>query len=379
MKVLVVIGTRPEAIKMAPVIHEIMRRDYFRDLTVCLTAQHRKMLDQVIRTFNIPVHFDMNIMMPDQSIFDITRSVLKGVEKVIDEVKPDLVLVHGDTTTTLSATLAAFYRQIFVGHVEAGLRTYNKLKPFPEEMNRRLTDILSDFHYAPTRKAKENLINEKIPRDHIVITGNTVIDALLYTAQLPYTFSDSLLEKAGTKYRLILVTCHRRESFGEPLIRICKAIRDIVLNNRDIEVVYPVHRNPNVLQTVDEVLRGHKRVHLIEPLEYIPFVHLLKKATLVLTDSGGIQEEAPSLGKPVLVMRETTERPEAIEAGTAKLVGTSYETIVEKVQTLLDDADAYHAMMKVVNPYGDGFASKRIADHLESASTWINLQKASYD
>lgn len=379
MKVLVVIGTRPEAIKMAPVIQEIARRNYFRDLTVCLTAQHRKMLDQVIRTFDIPVHFDLNIMKPDQSIFDITGSVLKGIDKVIDEVKPDLVLVHGDTTTTFSATLAAFYHQIFVGHVEAGLRTYDKLKPFPEEMNRRLTDILSDFHYAPTPKAKENLINEKIPKEHIIITGNTVIDALLYAAQLPFTFSDSLLEKAGTKYKLILVTCHRRESFGKPLIQICKAIRDIVLNNQDIEVVYPVHRNPNVLKTVDEVLGKYKRIHLIEPLEYIPFVNLLKKTTLVLTDSGGIQEEAPSLGKPVLVMRKTTERPEAIEAGTAKLVGTSYETIVKNVQTLLDDADAYHAMRKVINPYGDGFASKRIADHLESASTWINLQKPSYE
>ena len=373
MKVLVVIGTRPEAIKMAPVIHEIIRRDSFFDLTVCLTAQHRQMLDQAIRTFNIPVHFDLNIMMPNQNIFDIMGGVLRGIEKVIEKVKPDLVLVHGDTTTTLSTTLAAFYSQILVGHVEAGLRTYNKLKPFPEEMNRRLADILSDFHYAPTRKAQENLINEKIPRDHIVITGNSVIDALLYAAKLPYTFSDSLLKKVGTKHRLILVTCHRRESFGEPLIQIFKAIRDIVLNNRDIEVVYPVHRNPNVLQSADKVLRGQKRVHLIEPLEYISFVHLLKKSTLVLTDSGGIQEEAPSLGKPVLVMREVTERPEAIEAGTAKLVGTSYETIVKEVQNLLDDANAYRAMANAINPYGDGFASKRIVDHIESVSNLLEF------
>ncbi|MFW6286500.1 MAG: non-hydrolyzing UDP-N-acetylglucosamine 2-epimerase [Candidatus Sumerlaeota bacterium] len=363
MKVLVVMGTRPEAIKMAPVVNALRQRDRL-EVSVCLTAQHRELLDQVIDVFQLPVNYDLNLMQPNQTIFDVTSNVLLRMAEVLDEDQPDVVLVHGDTTTSFAAALACYYKRVKVGHVEAGLRTHDKWRPFPEEMNRRLGDALCDYYYAPTEGSRENLLNENLDEEAIFITGNTVIDALLDIASRDYRFDDPFLAKLGTERKLILVTAHRRESFGEPFRQMCTAMRDLAANNSDVEIVYPVHPNPNVRRAVDEVLKGQDRVHLIEPLDYLPFVHLLKKSTIVLTDSGGIQEEAPSLGKPVLVMREVTERPEAIVAGTAMLVGNSYDGIVENVQRLLDNAEAYEAMANAVNPYGDGLASKRIADHL---------------
>jgi len=367
MKVLSVVGTRPEAIKMAPLIRALERHPGgLFDARVCLTAQHRELLDQVIDVFDLPVHHDLGLMAPNQTIFDVTSRVLLQIKPVLEEEAPDVVLVHGDTTTSFAAALAAYYLQIPVGHVEAGLRTYDKYSPFPEEMNRRLGDALCDYHYAPTPMAKENLLAENIASEGIVVTGNTVIDALLYTAEQPYAFTDPLLAQAGEERRLLLVTAHRRESFGEPFEEMCRAIGDLADANTDLEVIYPVHPNPNVRKVTDSVLKDRARVHLIEPLEYLPFVHLLKKAAIVLTDSGGIQEEAPSLGKPVLVMRDLTERPEAIEAGTARLVGTQYDVIVDAVQRLLDDGDAYAEMANRVNPYGDGKAVARIIGHLES-------------
>lgn len=364
MRVLAAIGTRPEAIKMAPVVRALQARGDEFDVQVCLTAQHRELLDQVIRVFEVPVHYDLNLMAPNQTIFDITSKVLLGMKGVLEESKPDVLLVHGDTTTSFTAALAGYYLQIPVGHVEAGLRTYDKFAPFPEEMNRRLGDDLCDYHYAPTESACDNLLQEHIPADGIVITGNTVIDALLEIAARPFTFEDPLLESLGQNKKLLLVTAHRRESFGAPFREMCRAIRELVESNVDLEAVYPVHPNPNVRQVTSEILADHDRIHLIDPLDYLPFVHLLKKAHIVLTDSGGIQEEAPSLGKPVLVMRDVTERPEAIEAGTAQLAGTTHAGILNAVQRLLDDDAAYAAMANQVNPYGDGKAAARIADHL---------------
>lgn len=366
MRVLVVVGTRPEAIKMAPVIGELRRRSSVFDVQVCLSAQHRKLLDQVIETFQIRVGHDLNLMQPDQSLTDLAARVLEGVGRVLATWRPDVVLVHGDTTTSLSAALAAYYAKVRVGHVEAGLRTHDKYRPFPEELNRRLTDSLSDFHYAPTQTARENLLRESIGAADILVTGNTVIDALLEVADRPYQFDDAELEGLGRDRRLIVVTAHRRESFGEPFRQMCAAMRDLVRANADVELVYAVHPNPNVRTVVEDILGSQERVHLIAPLEYVPFVHLLKKAAIVLTDSGGIQEEAPALGKPVLVMREVTERPEAVEAGTARLVGTTYDGIVTETQRLLDDAGAYRAMSSAVNPYGDGHAAERIVNHLAS-------------
>jgi len=364
MKVLVVMGTRPEAIKMAPVVGELRRRRDCFELEVCLTAQHRELLDQVIGVFGITVDYDLDLMRADQSIFDVTSRVLVEMGEVLAQAKPDVVLVHGDTTTTFASALAAYYMRVPVGHVEAGLRTYDKYRPFPEEMNRRLGDALCDYHYAPTPRAQENLLRENIPPAHVLVTGNTVIDALLDVAARPYHFDDPLLAHAGTERNLLLVTAHRRESFGAPFVQMCNAMRDLAADNQDLEIIYPVHPNPNVRRTVDDVLSAAPRIHLIPPLDYLPFVHLLKKAAIVLTDSGGIQEEAPSLGKPVLVMRDVTERPEAIDAGTAKLVGTSFEGIVAAVQELLDDPQAYKAMAKAANPYGDGKAARRIVDHM---------------
>lgn len=367
MKVLVVIGTRPEAIKMAPVISEL-RSPQRENLSVevCVTAQHRELLDQVIEVFNIPVDYDLDVMSENQTIFDITSRVLTGMRGIFEASAPAVTLVHGDTTTSFATALAAYYGRVRAGHVEAGLRTFNKYRPFPEEMNRRLGDALCDYHYAPTPRARQHLLDEHISDSQIVVTGNTVIDALLDVASRPYQFADPGLEALGRERRLIVVTAHRRESFGEPFHAMCTAIRDLVAANPDAEAVYPVHPNPNVRRVVAEVLKGQPRIHLIEPLDYLPFVHLLKKAAIVLTDSGGIQEEAPSLGKPVLVMRSVTERPEAIEAGTARLVGTEYDAIVDAVQRLLDDRAEYEAMANSVNPYGDGRAAPRIADHLES-------------
>jgi UDP-N-acetylglucosamine 2-epimerase (non-hydrolysing) len=364
MKVLVVMGTRPEAIKMAPIVSELRRRTEEFDVAVCLTAQHRELLDQVIEVFALSVDYDLNLMKPNQTIFDITSNVLNEMGNVLDDCKPDVVLVHGDTTTTFASALACYYKNIRVGHVEAGLRTYDKYRPFPEEMNRVLGDALCDYHYAPTDGSRDNLLKENISDSGIRVTGNTVIDALLEVTDRPYEFEDPLLKGAGVERRLILVTAHRRESFGERFDQMCTAIRDLARQNEDVEIIYPVHPNPNVLRSVEKILKGEDRVHLIKPLDYLPFVHLLKKAMIVLTDSGGIQEEAPSLGKPVLVMRETTERPEAVTAGTALLVGNTYSGIIENVQRLLDDPTAYAAMSNAANPYGDGKASARIADHL---------------
>jgi len=366
MKILVVMGTRPEAIKMAPIVNELRRRPADFEVAVCLTAQHRELLDQVIEVFGLKVDYDLDLMKPNQTIFDITANVLNGMAGVLDAAAPDVVLVHGDTTTTFAAALACYYKNVRVGHVEAGLRTYDKYRPFPEEMNRVLGDALCDYHYAPTAGSRDNLLKENIAGAGIVVTGNTVIDALLEVTDRPYTFADPVLRDAGAARRLILVTAHRRESFGDRFDQMCTAIRDLAARNPDVEIVYPVHPNPNVLDSVNRILQGHERVHLIAPLDYLPFVHLLKKAHIVLTDSGGIQEEAPSLGKPVLVMREMTERPEAVDAGTAMLVGNTYSGIVNNVQRLLDDPGAYAAMANAVNPYGDGLASGRIADHLLS-------------
>lgn len=366
MRVLAVMGTRPEAIKMAPVVNELRRRSPRFEVAVCLTAQHRQLLDQVIEVFALPVDYDLNLMRPNQTLFDITADVVRGMGDVIAQAKPDVVLVHGDTTTSFATALASYYRQVKVGHVEAGLRTYDKLRPFPEEMNRRMADDLCDYHYAPTPQSRENLLKENIPDTHIVVSGNTVIDALLEVAARPYAFTDPALEALGQSRRLMLVTAHRRESFGDAFDAMCRAIRDLVRANPDIEAVYPVHPNPNVRRAVDAFLAREERVHLIDPLDYVTFVHLLKKSAIVLTDSGGIQEEAPALGKPVLVMRDVTERPEAIQAGTALLAGTEYDAIVGHVQRLLDNPAAYAGMANAVNPYGDGKARFRIADHLES-------------
>lgn len=349
---------------MAPVVKELQRFDKTFQVTVCLTAQHRELLDQVIDVFQIPVTHDLNLMAPNQSILDITCNVLRGISDILDIEHPDVVLVHGDTTTSFAAALASYYKKISAGHVEAGLRTQNKYHPFPEEINRRLADPICDYHYAPTQSAQDNLLREGISESSITITGNTVIDALLEVASTPYEFKDSLLAEAGTHRRLILVTAHRRESFGESFENMCLGMRDIVDNNADVEIVYPVHPNPNVRTTANRILGSASRVHLVDPIEYVPFVHLMKKSYLVLTDSGGVQEEAPSLGKPVLVMREVTERPEAIAAGTAMLVGTSRKRIFQTVQRLLDDQNEYLKMARAVNPYGDGKASLRIAEHL---------------
>ena len=366
MHVLAAIGTRPEAIKMAPVIGELKRRGNGFRVSVCLTAQHRELLDQVVGLFGLTVDYDLDLMRPDQSLFDVTAGVLRGMEHTLEEARPDVVLVHGDTTTSFTAALAAYYKKVPIGHVEAGLRTHDKFSPFPEEMNRRLCDALCDYHYAPTESSRENLIREGIPHDQIVVTGNTVIDALLDVAERPHTFEDPLLRTIGLERKLILVTAHRRESFGESFGQMCAAIGHLAHANPGIEILYPVHPNPNVRRTVEESLGNTERVHLVEPLEYVPFVHLLKRAAFVLTDSGGIQEEAPALGKPVLVMREVTERPEAIEAGTVQLVGTSRDGIVAAAQRLLDDPAAYARMANAVNPYGDGQARFRIAGHLAS-------------
>lgn len=364
MNIWVIMGTRPEAIKMAPVVRALQEVSSDVEVTVCLTAQHRELLDQVIRSFNLPVDYDLNIMTPGQTLVKITSHVLERLSDLFTENKPDAILVHGDTTTTLSAGLAGYYQQIPIGHVEAGLRTYDKYHPFPEEMNRRLVDAMSDFLYAPTKQAKQNLLSEHIEENKIVVTGNTGIDALLYIAEKPYKFQNDLLERLGKERRLIVLTAHRRESFGQPMDEIFHAVSDLIERNDDIEVLFPVHPNPNVTASVRKYLHSKKRIHLISPLEYVPFVHVLKKCYLILTDSGGIQEEAPSLGKPVLVLRDVTERPEAVQAGTALLVGPHYERILETAQKLLDNKEMYQNMANKINPYGDGKASKRIAEHL---------------
>lgn len=364
IRVMTVFGTRPEAIKMAPLV-KAMRGCGRIETVVCVTAQHREMLDQVLELFGIVPDYDLDIMRKRQTLTDITVRALTGLERVLDEVKPDALLVHGDTTTTFAGSLAGFYRQIRVGHVEAGLRTLNRYSPFPEEINRRLTGALSDMHFAPTAGARENLLKENVPEKSIVVTGNTVIDALMQVVDSDYRFSGRPLRDIdfGSK-RVILLTCHRRENIGKPMAEIFRAVADIVSAYSDVEVVYPVHRNPAVLDTARSILGGRERIHLIEPLDYLPFANLMGRCHLVMTDSGGIQEEAPSLGKPVLVLREVTERPEAVQAGTVRLAGVKRERVFEEASRLLEDQGLYNKMAHAVNPYGDGKASQRIVDAL---------------
>jgi len=362
IRALFVFGTRPEAIKLAPLILEMKKHRALQPV-VCITAQHREMLDQVLRLFDIVPDRDLNLMQPGQSLEDILVGVCRDLPPVLREVRPDLLLVQGDTTTSFAAAKVAFCQKIPVGHVEAGLRTFRKYAPFPEEVNRRLTSVLADWHFAPTEANRDNLLREGIPAEKIFVTGNTVIDALLQVAGRPYRFEDpALVDLPG---RLILVTAHRRESFGEPFRQLCAGLAALAERYPNDTILYPVHLNPNVQQPVREILCGRSNVRLVEPMSYEPFVHLLKRAYLALTDSGGIQEEAPGLGVPVLVMRETTERPEGVTAGTVKLVGTSAERIVAEASRLLDDPAAYRAMAQAKNPYGDGHASERICEIIE--------------
>lgn len=359
IKVMSIFGTRPEAIKMAPLVKELERRAEIESI-VCVTAQHRQMLDQVLETFGITPDYDLNIMKPGQTLSGITSAVLQGLESVIQEAKPDIVLVHGDTTTTFAGALAAFYNQVAIGHVEAGLRTDNKYSPFPEEMNRQMVDRMTDLFFAPTEVSKENLLKENIPAEKIYVTGNTVIDAMATTVQEGYTHPE--LEWLADGERMILLTAHRRENLGEPMHRIFRGVRRIVEEFPDVKVIYPIHMNPLVRKVAKEELDGCDRVKLIEPLEVFDFHNFQNCSYIILSDSGGIQEEAPSLGKPVLVLRDTTERPEGIAAGTLKLVGTDEEVIYRETKRLLTDAAAYESMSKASNPYGDGHASERIAD-----------------
>ena len=374
-KVLTVFGTRPEAIKMAPLVKALEDSDF--DSRVCVTAQHREMLDQVLDIFEIEPHYDLDIMKAGQDLYDVTSRVLLGMKEVLADFQPDVVLVHGDTTTTLAAALSAFYQKIPVGHVEAGLRTWNIYSPWPEEANRQLTSQIVTFHFAPTQTSRENLLKENKKEESILVTGNTVIDALFMVLEkiknqperekkivrhIESTFEHSAFDVQRSKF--ILVTGHRRENFGEGFIHICEALKTLAQNNPDIDIVYPVHLNPNVQEPVNKILSGITNVHLIPPLDYEPFIYMMSKAHIIITDSGGIQEEAPSLGKPVLVMRDTTERPEAVDAGTVKLVGTDKEKIVGEAQKLLDDEEAYRSMSMAHNPYGDGKACQRIVEHL---------------
>ena len=354
IKLMTVFGTRPEAIKM-------QKYPDFIEPIVAVTAQHREMLDQVLQLFAIKPDYDLNIMTAGQTLYDVTGRALAGLKDVLAEAQPDMVLVHGDTTTTFVGALASFYAQIPVGHVEAGLRTGNKFSPYPEEMNRKLTGAIADIHFAPTSTSKNNLLKENIDPAAIVVTGNTVIDALQTTVKADYRFTDSGLQKAlaGGK-RLILVTTHRRENLGEPMRHVYQALRKVLENHPDVEAIFPVHKNPKVREIVDEELGKLAQVHLIEPLDYEPFANLMAKVDIVLTDSGGIQEEAPALGKPVLVLRDTTERPEAVDAGTVKLVGTAYDDVLRETSLLLDDSKYYQSMAEAANPYGDGRACERI-------------------
>ena len=373
MKLLVAFGTRPEAIKMAPLVKELQKHPQF-DVKVCVTAQHRQMLDQVLQLFDITPDFDLNLMRPSQTLTQLTCSILQGMEGVFSEYKPDWVLVHGDTSTTMATSLAAYYQQINVAHVEAGLRTHNLYSPWPEEANRQITGRLAALHFAPTIQAKQNLLQENVPEIAIHVTGNTVIDALLSVSKRMDQDPELRSQLAGqfpfldNSKRLVLVTGHRRENFGAGFESMCQALRDIASDPK-VQVVYPVHLNPNVQEPVKRILEGTPNVHLIEPLDYLPFVYLMKQSYLILTDSGGVQEEAPSLGKPVLVMRNNTERPEAVEAGTVKLVGTDRQMIVEETHRLLEDPVAYQSMARAHNPYGDGQACQRIKKTFEKLST----------
>ena len=367
MKVLSIFGTRPEAIKMAPVVKALGRQPGIENV-VCVTAQHRQMLDQVLSLFGIEPDYDLNLMRPNQSLAELTAVALTELDAVLARETPDWVLTQGDTTTAMVGALAGFYRRIRVGHVEAGLRTWDKFQPFPEEINRKIADAVCDLHFAPTAESRENLLRESVKPDSIVVTGNTVIDALLEVAAKDYDWRSGELAEVPPDIlaakRIILVTAHRRENFGQPLYEICQALKEIAARFAGVQIVYPVHLNPNVQQTVRAELGGAANITLLEPLDYLPLVHLMKASFLVLTDSGGLQEEAPGLGKPVLVLREVTERPEGIEAGTVKLVGTDKNRIVAATMRLLEDAVEYGRMARAVNPYGDGQASRRIVESL---------------
>lgn len=376
--ILLVFGTRPEAIKMAPLVHELKKHPDMFITKVCVTGQHREMLDQVLRLFEITPDYDLNIMKPNQDLFDITSRILLGMRDVLNEVRPDLVLVHGDTTTSSIAALAAFYQQIPVGHVEAGLRTGNIYSPWPEEMNRQITGRIATYHFSPTPLSRQNLLKENVNDRQIVVTGNTVIDALHWVTakldsdqQVQQNLKLKMLEygydvdRLNDGRRMVLITGHRRENFGEGFLNICHAIRNLASRYSNVDFVYPMHLNPNVRKPVMEILgTGLANVFLIEPLDYLPFVYMMGKSYLILTDSGGVQEEAPGLGKPVLVMRDTTERPEAVEAGTVKMVGTDCQKIESGVSELLTDQNVYHRMAQAVNPYGDGTASQTIVSYL---------------
>ena len=366
IKVMSVFGTRPEAIKMAPLVKELEKRNNMESV-VCVTAQHRQMLDQVLEAFRIRPDYDLNIMKHGQTLSDITTAALQGMEGVIRETKPDIVLVHGDTTTAFAAALAAFYQQVPIGHVEAGLRTYDKYSPFPEEMNRQMVDRMADLFFAPTEMSRKNLLQENIPGEKIWVTGNTAIDALETTVRIGYFHPEIDWVKEGE--RLILLTSHRRENLGEPMENIFRAVRRVAENYPTVKVIYPIHMNPIVRRIAGEILSGCDRIRLIEPLEVFDFHNFIDRADLVLTDSGGIQEEAPSLGKPVLVLRDTTERPEGVSAGTLKLVGTREEDIYRETVRLLTDKEEYEKMSRASNPYGDGHASERIADAIQTAVT----------
>lgn len=361
LKLMTVFGTRPEAIKMCPLVLEMRKYPEYIQPIVAVTAQHREMLDQVLELFGIKPDYDLNIMTSGQTLYDVTTRALMGLKPVMEEAKPDMVLVHGDTTTTFAGALAAFYAQIPVGHVEAGLRTGNKYSPYPEEMNRKLTGAIADMHFAPTSTSKANLLRENVKPENILVTGNTVIDALQTTVRSDYHFEDEDFNKVfASGRRLILMTTHRRENLGEPMRHVYRALKSVLETHEDVEAIFPVHKNPKVREIVQQELGHLNRVHLIEPMDYEPFANLMAKVDIVLTDSGGIQEEAPALGKPVLVLRDTTERPEAVEAGTVKLVGTAYEDVLRETNLLLDDAGHYRSMAEAANPYGDGKACQRI-------------------
>lgn len=365
LKVMTVFGTRPEAIKMAPVVLELKKHPEEIETIVAVTAQHREMLDQVLDLFGIVPDYDLDIMAQGQTLFDITSKAMLGLNTVLAEAKPDIILVHGDTTTTFAGALAAFYHQIKVGHVEAGLRTHNKYSPYPEEMNRKLTGAIADLHFAPTTTAEDNLAKESITGMNVFVTGNTVIDALLATVNKDYVFDHPVLQNIDYEgSKVILVTTHRRENLGEPMRHVYQALAQLIADYPDAQIVFPMHKNPRVREVVAEELGGKERVHLIDPLDYEPFANLLARSYLVLTDSGGIQEEAPALGKPVLVLRDTTERPEAIEAGTVKLIGTDKQRVYDEASLLLSNREEYAKMAEACNPYGDGHASERIVEAL---------------
>lgn len=376
-KLLIVFGTRPEAIKMAPLVKEFQKYPQTFETKVCVTAQHREMLDQVLELFEITPDYDLNVMKPGQDLYDVTSNVLLGMRNALNDFQPDVVFVHGDTSTTFTTALACFYQKIRVAHVEAGLRTYDIYSPWPEEANRQLTGRLATYHFAPTSTSEQNLLNEGIKKENIAVTGNTVIDALFWVLdkienskelqqKIHYQLSSMDYQPQDNK-KIILVTGHRRENFGQGFINICEALAEIAAGNLDIDIIYPVHLNPNVQKPVRDILSNVPNIYLIEPLSYEPFVYLMSRSYIIITDSGGVQEEAPSLGKPVLVMRDTTERPEALEAGTVKLVGTDKEKIVKATQELLDDVEAYKHMSHASNPYGDGHACEKIVEFLKGS------------